>query len=813
MMHCLRRMIIFMMVVCMLPLSVYVMASDDPTTNIVVLHSYHKGLQWTDELQMGIESSLGESKIQYSIEYLDSYRQGKMMDPSDMATYFMSKYEKMSIDYVVVTDNFAFNFLSDHSDQLFVGLPVIFAGINNYSDELLFREEMTGVAQTDNHRETISLIQSLHPNVETIVAIGCDNPTALSEVDRIIQVGEQAFPEIDYKGILDDDIENQIEALKEYDTDSTAIIVAGTMVDKGVFYNHGEYAGRLIDQTGIAVYAMADIYLYDHGAVGGYVVKAFEQGEEIGEYLKRLIDGEPIDEIDVNKSPKSSYMFNFDRVNEFGFERTDLPPQHELVEGPKQALSLSKDFLILFALLISVILVSMVLLIISSLRRKKAELVLEEHAHKLEHMAYHDFTTDLYNRAYLIEYLQKQLLEAKNTFTALYNLDIVNLKMINDAYGHDVGDRVLQHVAELLKEEFGSENECIGIYHTELLIVDHTRTDIESVKARISHLIRQLSHTTIIDYMEINIKVNVGISLAPEHSIDAKLLLKKANIALIESTKYGPNHYHVFEDTLYKDVLKRITLEKQLRRAVNNDEFVIFYQPRINVEDMTVSGCEALIRWNHPDGHLVYPNHFIPLAESVGFIEEITRWVIKRVSTQVMEWSVMGYNIKVSFNISGKEFDDDFIKMLREIIAEVKVDPTLLEVEITETAALKDIDHSKILVDTLNDIGLSVALDDFGTGYSSMTYIKKLRASKLKIDKTFIDDIEEYEQKVVVDSMIQLGQKLDYRINVEGVETEEQLRILKYLKVDEIQGWLFSKAVPADDFIDYVNMMLESKEE
>lgn len=164
----------------------------------------------------------------------------------------------------------------------------------------------------------------------------------------------------------------------------------------------------------------------------------------------------------------------------------------------------------------------------------------------------------------------------------------------------------------------------------------------------------------------------------------------------------------------------------------------------------------------------------------------------------------MGFPIKVSFNISGKEFDDEFITMLSRIIKEERVNPALLEVEITETAALKDIEHSKFLVDTLNDLGVTVALDDFGTGYSSMTYIKKLKASKLKIDKTFIEDIDDYEQKVVVDSMIQLGQRLNYRINVEGVETEAQLEILKHLKVDEVQGWLFSKAVPASEFITFV---------
>lgn len=223
--------------------------------------------------------------------------------------------------------------------------------------------------------------------------------------------------------------------------------------------------------------------------------------------------------------------------------------------------------------------------------------------------------------------------------------------------------------------------------------------------------------------------------------------------------KLGPLQIKMFEDTLYKDVLKRITLEKQLRRAIALNEFELYYQPKINVKVMKVNGCEALIRWNHPDGSIVYPNDFIPLAEEVGLIEDIGRWVVKESASQVKKWHEIGHSIKVSLNVSGREFDDDFIKNLNHVIDEVGVDPRLLEVEITETAALKDIDHSRSLVQTLHNIGLSVSLDDFGTGYSSMTYIKQLKASKLKIDKSFIDDLENYEQKVVVDSMIQLGKK------------------------------------------------------
>lgn len=444
-----------------------------------------------------------------------------------------------------------------------------------------------------------------------------------------------------------------------------------------------------------------------------------------------------------------------------------------------------------------------VVLALVILRMKQMEKDLVEKNSELQYMVDHDFMTDLYSREYLEHNLQEALLDSKLHMLGLYSLEIVNHKVINDTYGHEIGDRVLVHVAKLIHKEFQSEDECVGIHRGEMYIMDGTVKNLDEMRSRLLHILRILSHPMLADYMEVDIKINIGVAVAPKDSIDAKMLIKKSNIALLEAVKLGPNRYHIFEDGLYKNILKRMTMEKQMRRALYMDEFVLHYQPRINLDTMKVNGCEALIRWQHPDGHLVYPNFFIPLAEEVGFIEEISEWVIKAVATQVKEWEDKGLNIKASFNISGKEFDDEFIEKFKRIINEVNANPLYLEVEITETAALKDLQHSKHLVEKLGNMGVTVSLDDFGTGYSSMTYIKKLKASKLKIDKSFIDQLEDYEQKVIVDSMIQLGRKLDYQINVEGVESEAQLRMLTTMNVDEIQGWLFSKAISAQDFVEF----------
>ncbi len=467
-------------------------------------------------------------------------------------------------------------------------------------------------------------------------------------------------------------------------------------------------------------------------------------------------------------------------------------------------LSMNLKGTVIYGLLLIILTIGLISIAIYQHQKGKVSKLQQENADALAHMVNHDTTTGLCHRNHLLELLQEELLAAENKLTALYVVDVVNLRTINDAYGHDMGDEVLRHVTAIIQDEFKGKSHQLGIYHTQFLIVEPEVSEVENIQCRGAQLIRRLSQTTFIDRMEIGIKVNMGISFAPDHSIEAKLLLKKANVAQAEAMRIGPNQFNIFQGTLYKDALKRIAFEKQLRKAAINDEFELFYQPRISMADFTVIGCEALIRWHHPDGKLVYPGDFIPLAESLGFIREITKWVVVAVARQAVIWEQIGYDIKISFNISGKEFDDDFIEMLSKVIVQENVNPQLLEVEITETATLADLEHSRILVNTLNHMGLSVALDDFGSGYSSMSYIKKLNAGKLKIDRSFVEDIHEHQQKVVVESMIQLGRKLNYTINVEGVETKEQLEILKSMEVDEMQGWYFSKAISVKELMTYI---------
>ncbi|MDF1618339.1 putative bifunctional diguanylate cyclase/phosphodiesterase [Petrocella sp. FN5] len=465
---------------------------------------------------------------------------------------------------------------------------------------------------------------------------------------------------------------------------------------------------------------------------------------------------------------------------------------------------------LVFIMMLAVMLVVIIKMYLNLKKLKATNLELGDQNNILKYMASHDPVTHLYNRGTMVEHIQKHLLMQENKLSYLYDIAITNLKLINDTYSHDIGNEVLKVVAKRLRETFNGPLETLGMDQMTFLAIESNTSCKEDAISRACTLIEGLTEPIKVDYMEIDVLISVGIAMAPDHSLDAKQLIKKANMALVESLNRGYKTVYYYEDTLYIDVIKRIALEKQLRRALKLNEMVLYYQPKINLKTMKVDGCEALIRWHHPDGYIIYPNDFIPLAEDIGFIDDIGKWVVKESIYQVKKWQEQGHNIRVSLNVSGKEFDDEFIEHIHQNIKSQGVDPSLLEVEITETAALKDLNHSRHLVQTLHEFGIGVSLDDFGTGYSSMTYIKQLKASKLKIDKSFIEDLDNIEQRIVIESMILLGKKLDYYINIEGVETKKQLYILKDLGVDEVQGWLFSKAVLPEAFIDYVKVLDEN---
>lgn len=481
---------------------------------------------------MGIVETIEGDNVEVFVEYMDSYRSTSDTHKDLLLSYYKERYENLDLSAIVIADNYAFDFMRDHYNDLFVNVPIVFGGINNFSMSQLFVSQSTGVAQTSNQLETIELIEMLHPDVTHIVAVAGNNKTGLAESQAIVDVGNSFANHIVFERLISDNLEAQLRSLAAYGN-KTAVIISGTIRDSsGEFYDHADYSSAIIDEVGLPTYAMASVYIEGDGAVGGYVVDPYVQGTLMGNYVLRILEGEEANTIPVIEKPESYYLFDYNRLRTFRIQLEDLPEGSQVLNKPEHLYEINRIFIVLYLGIAFFLMLIIIIMLVNIRRRQRAEEELNKQNDVLQHMAFHDSTTNLYNRKYIVDYLQDHLLEPDHHFTALYDLDITNLKMINDTYGHEVGNKVLKHVASILKKSFKSARECVGTYHSEFLIIDSQVVSSENALKKAHHLMDVIARSIEVDYMEIDIKVNIGIAIAPYHSMDSKQLLKKKLILL-----------------------------------------------------------------------------------------------------------------------------------------------------------------------------------------------------------------------------------------------------------------------------------------
>lgn len=819
--------------------------SEAPTKKILVFHSYHQGLSWTDEFQRGIEEGLESENVEITVEYMDSYRYNYKSYKKELFDYYTKKYKDKKFDQIIVCDNFANDFMKLYYDQLFQGIPVVFGGINDYSAEDIFTQNSTGIAQTSSQEDTISLILKLHPSTDTILVCGSPSATGLAEADAIVREGSINHPEIMFKSVLKNDLEGLLDWIKSYGK-NTVIITAGTILRlNGDFLDHSELSAIIITETELPVYAMAKSYIIDMGAIGGVAVDSYVHGGIIAEFTKKILSGTAASELPIIEQPIAEYIFNYKRLQQFKINEALLPRTSVIIEGPSMKVIVNKYYIYMavITILIMALLISGIL--INQHRRKKAEKIMKETTKKLEiqnvelensngflkkskeqlnkqneelieknerieFLAYYDNLTLLMKREKLSEMLADCIAEKKAVAFAIYNIDLGNIKTINDTYGHGIGNEILVKVSKLLKMVMNDEACLIGMHHSEFLIVDFNIQKVSEALHKTNKITEELLKTIKVNHKEIDLETNIGISLYPLHGVDTTSLLTNANIAMMEAIKKGKNNSCVYEEVFYFNIINRLEMEKQLKKALQYHEFELFYQPKVDTKRCEILGCEALIRWRHPDGHLVYPMKFIEMAEETGSIVPIGDWVIFEACRQMKVWQLMGLKMNVSVNVSPRQLaGTHLLEVIKEALEVNDIEASYLELEITETAMMADVKNNAQLLLELRNLGVGIALDDFGTGYSSMNYIKELPITKLKIDKSFIDNIEELTQREIIKSIIDLGQALNYVINIEGVERLEQFKILQQYKADEIQGFLFSKALPKDEFLPFVQQFRE----
>jgi len=421
---------------------------------------------------------------------------------------------------------------------------------------------------------------------------------------------------------------------------------------------------------------------------------------------------------------------------------------------------------------------------------------------RIQHLAYHDNLTGLPNRSLLQDRLAHSIARAdrSNRKVGVLFIDLDNFKNINDTLGHDVGDELLRQVARRLSECVRLEDTIARQGGDEFIVLIDSLDDGRGASIVAQKVLNALRLPFILGGTEQHVSGSVGIAVFPEDGRDPQTLMKNADTAMFHGKGVGKNTYQYFTAQMNIAVKRRMTLESALRRAVMQKDFLLHYQPQINLESGEIIAVEALVRWKTEDSGTVMPGDFVPLAEETGLINELGEWVLREGCRQAREWQDQGLPpMRMAINLSARQFSDKaFLDMVTRVLADTKLDPTCLELEITETQVMRQTDGMILLLNRLSEMGIHLAIDDFGTGYSSLSYLKRLPIQKLKIDQSFIRDITvDPNDTAIVVAIINMARSLELETIAEGVETAGQLALLRSKGCRMGQGYYFSAPLSA----------------
>lgn len=431
---------------------------------------------------------------------------------------------------------------------------------------------------------------------------------------------------------------------------------------------------------------------------------------------------------------------------------------------------------------------------------------------KIKFLAYYDRLTGLPNRFLFKEHLNKAIASClrNNSSLAVFFIDIDNFRIINDTFGREIGDQILKIISSRLKDCLRRTDTPANMKSYDLTarfgadefgIVLEGLRELADAAIVARRVIEQLVRAMHIDDNEIFLNCRVGLSVFPDDGNSVEELMKCADSALSSAKDLEKNTYQFYTADLNTKAFARFALETSLRKAIDKEEFFLLYQPQVDLKTGRVVAVEALIRWQHPEMGIISPMEFIPIAEDSGLIIPIGKWVLETACRQCRKWEQAEFNIKVAINLSAGQFKDpDLLTGIKKVFKQTKVKPSRIEIEITESMLMDNVDGSILKLDQISELGCRISIDDFGTGYSSLNYLKRFSVDVLKVDRSFVSDLATCEDDaLIVKAVVTLAHNLNLEVVAEGVETKEHLKYLNELECDIIQGYLVSKPISSSE--------------
>lgn len=779
---------------------------------ILFISSYNGSFPtWYNQLN-GIKSVLKNDYI-IDVEVMDVKRFSDDEYLEILDDLFRYKYlERKKPNALIVADDYAYNYVLSNQDLFPSNIPIIFIGVNTIENAIRADEipNITGFVEAHSMKDTVGIAIKLTPNAKRLLIIVDDTETGQGQFSNFNKIREDFEEMIEIHPILMKDYSfAELEDLLKKLTKQDVLILLSANLDKnGQRINFNDVVDLINNNVNIPVYHLWEYGVGD-GLAGGRLISHYNYGVQAAELLKNVLTGKTkIENVKVVRESQNSYIFDDRIIEKYDLDRNLLPVSTKLINKQESTAEARARYSSVTAPYLAAMLFLFFLTIglLTNIREKN------RYASQLREIAFSDKLTGLPNRIPLKNELNNQI--NQGVFGALIVFDIDNFKNINDTYGHSIGDEVVVEAGNILKKNLGKENFLAKTDGDEFTILYRHKTDRNEIRRYVSGLLDQINQRIIIPSGSFYITFSVGVAIYPIDGINYESIFMNAETALYKAKSLGKNLLVFYEEDFNRDLKEELTIQYELMDALKKDEFSLHFQPQYIISENRIDHYEALLRWNSAKLGSVPPDRFIRVAEEMGLITDLGKFVLEESCNFINYMAQKGKNIGVSVNVSAVELNrEDYVSGVMKIIGKSGVDPSQIGLELTESIFVSNIIKTQRILEIMSDYGVNILLDDFGTGYSSLNYLRNLPVNTLKIDKSFIDKIQESDKdRIMVRAIIDIAQANGMKIVAEGVEKEDQLEILREMKCDAIQGYLISRPLPLDKIEEQVEQAIKLRE-